>query len=264
MTEDSDVYCLKYGTLKLRLRRSVPADYWCFEGIFFAGEYGEVKIGKDDIVLDVGSNIGMSLLYFYHKGARHLIGIEPERANFGMLKLNTAELHENRIEVLNLATSEAAETLFIQETGGTAITRRSGRGYPVKAETLDSILSSLGDPKVTVLKMDIEGYEERTLRNFTKYHDINQIIVETHGKELSQQVESILKGWGLVVRDVSRVSRSRVFVNVLSHPIAFLKAEMNNGWSTTEKVFRFMFAGGLSPVSADNPTSQQRVLYGYR
>jgi hypothetical protein len=39
-------------------------------------------------------------------------------------------------------------------------------GIPIGAKTLDELLEGLGDPPITILKMDIEGYEQKALRDF--------------------------------------------------------------------------------------------------
>ena len=45
----------------------------------------------------------------------------------------------------------------------------------------------MGNPKVTILKIDIEGYEGKVLSVFNKFDTIKQIVIETHSKKLTER-----------------------------------------------------------------------------
>ena len=242
--------------MQIFLRSDVIADYWVFEGLLFADEYYPIRTRKEDVVLDVGANIGIFTLKVAKK-VRRVISIEPEPQNFSILSKNIITNNLSNVTLLNLAISDKEEIVHFQDTGGVA--KVSTTGTAVKAEPLDMILDKLGNPKVTILKMDIEGYEGKVLSVFNKYDTIKQIIIETHSKKLTEDITQILAKQGFSVFDVSRIKRFKVIKNVLLHPFSFLSIERHNKYSTLKQIFH-----GQSPVAADNPNSEQRVLWAIR
>ena len=111
--------------------------------------------------------------------------------------------------------------------------------------------------------MDVEGYEEKILSVFKKYKTIQQVIIETHSKELTDSISSILQSWGFNVKDVSRIKRTKVVKNIIYHPFCFFKLEKINGYNTIKQSLRYIARRGSSPVAADNKDSDQRILYGF-
>jgi FkbM family methyltransferase len=255
------IYNIKYGKLNVYLREDVVSDYWAFEGLLFADEYYPLKLNKNDIVLDVGANIGIFTLKVADKVAK-VISIEPEPLNFKMLSRNIQLNGLSNVILLNYAVSDRDEVVYFKDTGGTA--RVFTEGTPIKAKPLDDILEELGNPEVTILKMDIEGYESKALSAFRKHRTIRQMVIETHSKQLTEDVIKILSKWGFQIYDISRVSRKHVIRNIISHPISFYRIEQKNRYATLKQIFRHLFLGAQSPVSADNPSSDQKLLYAFR
>lgn len=255
------IYSIKFGKMKVFLRSEAIADYWVFEGLLFADEYYPVRPTKDDIVLDVGANIGIFTLNVA-KRVKNVISIEPEPRNFSILSKNITDNDLSNVTLLNLAASDKEEIVYFQSTGGTA--QVSNTGIPVKGKPLDSILAELGNPKVTIMKMDIEGYESKVLSTFHKYDSIKQIVIETHSKKLTEEVTNILSKWGFSIVDISRIKRSRAIKNILLHPFAFFSAERHNRYATLKQTFKYLIFHDYSPVASDNPNSEQRLLYAVR
>ena len=254
-----ELYKVKFGKLKFVLRQNVVDDYWVFEGLLFADEYYPLRLKRSDIVLDVGANIGI----FTCKAAlevNRVYSIEPEPNNFELLKKNVEINGLKNVTLINYAVSDVEETLYFKHTGGSA--KAAKNGIPIKAKTIDSILEELGNPKITVLKMDIEGYEMKALLGFSKYNCIREIIIETHSKELTEQVINKLSQWGMTVKDVSHIKRSKVMKNIINHPISFLSIERKNKFWTLKQTLSYFIGHGKSPVAADNEGSEQRIIYG--
>ena len=267
MNQADNMYTVKFENFNITLRRAIVDDYWVFEGLFFADEYYPLKLDKESIVLDVGSNIGMSCLLFLKRGAKNIICIEPEPQNFELLNLNVKNNNAgNRVKLVNIAVSDKPEILYFTGTGGTAFAEvyKGNNKISVKADTLDNVLLSLGNPKIDILKMDIEGYEVKALSKFNRLKDIKQVIVETHSKELTERTKEILRNQGFIVNDVSHIRRTKVLKNILVHPFSFYNAEKENEFRTTKSLIRYISRHGNSPVAADNELSEQRIIYGYR
>jgi FkbM family methyltransferase len=257
----NDLYKIRYGNIEIYLRKSVVADYWVFEGLLFADEYYSLKIKPDDIILDVGANIGIFTLKVAKK-VKQVISIEPEPQNYYILQKNVKANKFSNVILLNYAVSDKEETVYFKNTGGTASVSKTGK--PVVAKSLDNILNELGNPKVTILKMDIEGYEGKVLSNFKSHKEIRQVVIETHSKDLTTEITSILSSWGLTVIDISKINRLRVLKNIISHPFSFLLVEKHNHYSTLKQTIKYLLNHSKSPVIADNPDSNQRLLYGFK
>jgi FkbM family methyltransferase len=123
---------------------------------------------QPEVILDIGSNIGASILYFHSRypNAR-IFGFEPHPHTFAVLKKNVADLP--RISVLNCGLGASNTRLtFGGETvnfGGFSTTGRrrsqSETREPVECEIrrLDDGLRDLGIDHVDLIKIDCEGAE---------------------------------------------------------------------------------------------------------
>ncbi|MEJ2772064.1 FkbM family methyltransferase [Stygiolobus sp. CP8521M] len=150
-----------------------------------------------------------------------------------MFKRNIKLNNFSNITLLNYAVSDMEETVYFNTTGGSA--KVSGKGIPVKAKPLDYILHELGDPKITIMKMDIEGYEGKVLSAFNNYQYFIQIIVEVHSKELKNYVANLPSFKGFIVVDVSKIRILRVVRNVIRHFVSFLSVERKYNYFTNKQ-----------------------------
>ena len=85
--------------------------------MFLADEYYPIKTRKDDIVLNVGANIGIFTLKVA-KNVRWVISIEPEPQTFSMLSKNIMANNLSNVTFLNLAVSDKEEIVYFKDTGG--------------------------------------------------------------------------------------------------------------------------------------------------
>ena len=154
--------------------------------------YGKLKV-EDQIVLDVGANIGAFSCWASQKKAKHVISIEPEANNFAMLELNmrdhygvestlyNAGLHSSLDEpsVLYLATSG-------KNPGNSSTTPRRGR-----SESSINLMSvkSLKEkhPFIDVAKIDCEGAE----------YDFMELLIESYPKMKQVSLEIHLSGFSI-------------------------------------------------------------------
>lgn len=148
-------------------------------------ENNECRIEKNDIVVDIGANIGIFSRYASSK-ASQVYSIEPNSLNYKCLKLN--EMFSTSI---NGAISDKNEKikLFIDTTSGghslyeTDINNtRTGQYEEVQAYTLENIMKMFNLPKIDFLKIDCEGAELVILNSLSDemYSKINKIAMEYH------------------------------------------------------------------------------------
>lgn len=120
-----------------------------------------LQLGKDEIFMDLGAYDGDTVREFlqatdceYEK----IIAVEADEKNYKKLTDKTAEV--KNITTHNLAVWDKKETLFFEKKKGRNSKLSSSGKVEVQADSVDNIL---GGEKITVLKMDIEGSEEKAL-----------------------------------------------------------------------------------------------------
>jgi FkbM family methyltransferase len=162
---------------------------------------------KNPVILDLGSNIGATILHFKHLyPSSRIIGVEMDEDNYKLAKTNTGFLGDvelihgaiscfDGIVSYNKATGEDAYSIISNEkTNGTRSL------INVNSITIPSIISKYNLPVVDFIKMDIEGEE---IKLFEKHTDLSwldlvkSLNIEVHG-DLShlQEIVSLLEKSG--------------------------------------------------------------------
>jgi FkbM family methyltransferase len=142
-------------------------DVWTVNEVFFREDYpARPDLG---VVVDVGSNIGISALWFLSRNAIarcHLY--EPVPANLRRLRENLSGL-EDRYELHETAVSDRSGTVSfgVEATGrygGIGVAGEDAIEVPSLEinQVLESVLEREG--RIDVLKLDIEGLEVATAR----------------------------------------------------------------------------------------------------
>lgn len=142
------------------------------------------------VVVDVGSNIGISALYFLTRNAtNHCYLFEPDPNNIPKLKANLAQ-YVPRIDVSENAVGDLAGTFRfgLEETG-----RYGGIGLPGTQEievhcfNINDVLKQVLDTVdvVDILKIDTEGLELKTVKAIDESFcpRIRKIYFEGHTSE---------------------------------------------------------------------------------
>ena len=124
-----------------------------------------------DIVLDCGSNVGVTIREELTAGAAKVIGIEPAPENLECLRRNfPAEMASGRVVIVpkGVWDKEDALTLKVDPKNSAADTFVLQREGTVDVEkvpltTIDHLVTELNLPRVDYIKMDIEGAEPKAL-----------------------------------------------------------------------------------------------------
>ncbi|HEX4638355.1 MAG TPA: FkbM family methyltransferase [Chthoniobacterales bacterium] len=119
-------------------------------------------------ILDIGSNIGASIIYFHDRFPdAEIFGFEPHPGTFSILQQNVAPLP--RVAVFNYGLGAKHEKISVEadkvnfgafNTHG-EFKARGQPAAPVLCEVrrLDDVLRELGVPHVDLIKIDCEGAE---------------------------------------------------------------------------------------------------------
>jgi FkbM family methyltransferase len=210
------------GSMSINLRRN--RSYWLRDPLyhesFMLGAMQRL-IRPDDIVFDVGANIGLYVRFMVQQfGAGRVIAFEPMSQNQALLNQNIPLGNcQDRVQIVATALadydgmdefqtddiSSASGTLNVITQGGPSQARRQ-YGLPPITETvtvarLDTMVEDGTLPIPNVIKVDVEGAEERLLRGAVRTLEKHgpRLAIELHGSEESRAVVRFLLHIGSVV-----------------------------------------------------------------
>jgi FkbM family methyltransferase len=160
--------------------------------IFVDEPYRFLASNVSPLIIDVGSNIGLSIIYFKRLyPISKIIAFEPDPALFELLERNITTMGYQDVELRNSAAWIEDTTLpFFSEgsLGGSSIVNHLRKANPltVKAERLRSLLA---DKHVDFLKLDIEGAENEVLFDLDgDLGKVENMFVEYHSPVNKPQV----------------------------------------------------------------------------
>lgn len=157
-----------------RVGRAELSDYShirLLELLFIEGHYAVDPLREDpQVVVDLGSNIGLSILFFRLRfpGAR-IFGVEPDPAAFALLQRNVARYGGDVTVVQAAVGDHEGVATFWSAPGAVASslfkTHDAQEPVEVPVRTLASLLADAGVTHVDVLKLVVEGSEFEALRS---------------------------------------------------------------------------------------------------
>ena len=152
-------------------------------GVFFEEVYKEFPV-KNQIIIDVGANIGDSSIYFALSGAKKIFAIEPFPANYELAKKNI-ELNNLQeviqIKLAGCSNKQGYLTVDNKKSGGGASLTSSKIGTKIPLVSLKNILED-NNLDSAILKMDCEGceYDSILKTNDDVLKKFKTIIIEYH------------------------------------------------------------------------------------
>ncbi len=159
-----------------------------FQDIFVAGDYETCFDHDSPVIVDCGSNIGVSILYFKTQYPQaKIIGFEPNPDQFKVLERNITANQLTDVTLFKKAVCDKNGTMdfFINEDSlgslNMGLVERGTKVPKISVET--GLLSDYIPDSVDLLKIDIEGAEESVLHDLEtqgKLKNIRQIICEYH------------------------------------------------------------------------------------
>lgn len=174
--------------------------YGLFEEIFLTKQYYFETKNSTPVILDCGSNMGMSVLYFIYlyKGAK-ITAFEPDPDTFKLLMENMLLNNADNVTVVNAALydTEKEIDLFLpdKEKGSLQMSlseNRNKKSASTKIKTV--LLSGYIGGKIDFVKMDIEGAESAVIRELVKQDkmkEITEMALEIHHNiDLNEEITS--------------------------------------------------------------------------
>lgn len=167
-----------------------------FEEIFIHEVYKFDSRNSKPCIIDCGSNIGMSILYFkcLFPGST-IMAFEPDPEAFKLIRENVMQNELTNVTVLNFALDLAGGKAILfgnQKPGSlnnsliTSHDRRTGSIIDTKR------LSEFIDHSIDLLKIDVEGAEGKIIEDLIinkKLGAIKKLIIEFHPKYADSSLE---------------------------------------------------------------------------
>lgn len=183
------------------------------EYVFTGKRYDWIPVSNRD-VLDIGSSIGDSAIYFACKGARRVIAVEPDEEIFHFCMENVmVNKFEDVIKLVNagINVNHSKQILNIAEESEISANGISGKNsryvVPKVDKKLRELIEEFNINKGAVLKISCEGCELAIFDHMT--NDILSLFDYIHVEYFygSGDIPKILKAWGFSVKStMPRVS----------------------------------------------------------
>lgn len=176
---------IKKNGSKFDLFISDNGDIDSLSEIFLNEEYKFQAEISPKIIFDVGSNAGISAIYFslQYPGAK-IYCFEPSPQVFNKLKNNVIQF--GNIFVFNAAvTGKDGRELFYISPYNSLFSSLiqvlpNQTAIEIEGKTLDSLMAELMIEKIDLLKFDIEGAELEVFKNFKNISRVKNLIGELH------------------------------------------------------------------------------------
>jgi len=189
-----DVELMEYKGIQAYVRPQTSDPFVMRE--VFSGEYRKLNITSEDIIVDIGLNIGMFTLYALSKGAKYVVGFEAENENYQLACKNTKfNDFEERCELFNLAvvgtdplTRNFSINLKKNKGAHSLVAKRGRNSVEVQCIKFSEIVDKY---RPTIIKMDIEGGEIECFRHIDNYYDAKEIILEFHHAHLNDKDQKL-------------------------------------------------------------------------
>jgi len=174
------------------------ADYGTFLGltseIFFHRIYSFETTSPSPMILDAGSNIGMSILFFKHLYPRcRVIGFEPDPQTFELLQANAQRNRWQGVDLHNKALhSSEGDINFYSDPDRIASGKMStvrerfpeSANRAVRCQKVQTVrLSTFIQEEIDLLKMDVEGAEIAVISELAasgRLRLIKEMFIEYH------------------------------------------------------------------------------------
>lgn len=242
-----------------RVFRTTSENSGGFYSICFMGTYDWflTKLSQADVLVDGGANIGVFSILAASR-CKWIYAIEPHPSNYALLCQNLKANHVTNVTPIRAALydSDGEATL----AGSGEVGHLSWSGTPVRTMTFDR----LGDPRISALKLDIEGAEcavlystsvIRNLRLITYERDqfhldlVNQLRREQGLTTPSYTtLKEFLRSSGFALSDYSHSG-----INVAEKVLTpyFLAAEFRTGFKGLRGYLKLRFVDGKDLLSLE-------------
>jgi len=161
-----------------------------------------IDIGQDDIVFDIGANIGMFSIYAALRTRNKVLAFEPVPANYTLLINNVTANGLQNIQVVTKAVSDSHKVvemlIFEKEMTGCRIPSpildrgvHNSRRQMMQVEciTVTEAMDAFSVDRIDFLKLDCEGEE------FAILYGLEQVVLKSIGSIALEYHDNVGKGF---------------------------------------------------------------------
>lgn len=189
-----------------------PSEYFILEEILLDDTYAFASTPPPALIVDLGANAGISVLYFRAMWPEaEIYAVEPDPATFARLQNNVAALEGVHLRCCALGAVDGRGVLV---RDGESWTSRLAAyvdyepadkdRIPVTTMRLETFLDTNGIGRVGLLKIDIEGAEVELLKQSGAFDRVDAAVGELHraqwGPEPVAELRAALPGFEVRVR----------------------------------------------------------------
>lgn len=146
------------------------------------------EIGPQDVVFDLGANVGNFSIYAAQRTAGAVYSFEPVPANFALLSENARLNNADNIVPINAAVTATPGSISLNLSAAStahSIVKSeysSGQTITVKSVNLEEFCREQNIGKIDFLKVDCEGAENEIILNLSDafVNNIDKIVLEYH------------------------------------------------------------------------------------
>jgi len=142
---------------------------------------------EGDVVIDVGAGVGEELMIFSRcvGNAGKVFAIEAHPKTFQALTYNNSQNDFKNTVLLNVAVSDQAGYIFIEDTHDSLANKvskvQAGNGFKVEAITIEGLASTYQLEKIDLIKVNIEGAEQLLIKGLgTTINKIKHMAISCH------------------------------------------------------------------------------------
>jgi FkbM family methyltransferase len=170
-----------------------------FEEIFIYEVYKFSSTKKSPLIVDCGSNIGMSVLYFkLIFPAGKIMAFEPHPASFNLLHENVAANDIADVSLFNFALGDLDQTALLHNEEGEDTLTMSLFRNEANATSEKINVKKLSDHvhgKIDLVKIDVEGSEDKIIIDLVqtgKIDLVEKMIIEYHPELTATSVDKFV------------------------------------------------------------------------
>lgn len=205
---------LKLGDKNFVFYPTDNSDLAILEEIFIKDEYNYDLPNVPDVILDLGSNVGLATVYFKLRYPEAKIySFEPDPITFRKLKKNTAQF--DNIFCFNEAIAGRSGKMKFYVYPGSSmssslISRIDSQPFvEVDCRSLDDFMDQEKIFNVDLIKFDVEGSEMEIFKDFKRREMISCYIGEVHLDLMGVALESFLSLFHDYKSEVKEISKGR-------------------------------------------------------
>jgi FkbM family methyltransferase len=185
--DDEPFNTIEFKGVKAFIREGTSDEFIVHEVI--GNAYKKLNIETDDVILDIGMNIGMFSVWAFMQGAAVIHGYEPEPENYKLacrnLKLNGYDSNAHPVQAAVTGNDDASRdfSINVKKNKGlhSLIPKRGRDTITVDCVNINNLIAE-HDP--TIIKMDIEGGEYEILTSIKSWGNVREVIMEFHNAHL--------------------------------------------------------------------------------